>query len=88
MQVRHCCFMQYLFAVMAYSISRNAILGKLRLFPAVKDGLIGLTLVPAVIVLIVICVLIFIVLQFTLYLVNGKKYFVIRLIGRLKKEKI
>ena len=79
--------MQNLFAVMAYSVSSQAVLGKLTVLPAMREGLISLAPVPAVLVILLFCFLIFIIVEIELYLINGKQNFVIRAAGRLRKKR-
>lgn len=88
-KVRHTILMHFLgnlFAVLAYSTSENAVLGRHVVLPAVRIWLMDLPLLPAILMLLLFAALLFIVTETALYLVNKKENRFIQIVNAVRKS--
>ena len=84
-KVRHTIFMHALgnlLAVLSFSTTNNAVLGKRVVLPAMRAWLMDLPLFPAILILILLVLVIIVVMSFALYLASGRKGRLLRLIGK------
>ena len=75
-KVRHTWVMHFihnLSATMAFSVSGKAVLGRLTVLPALTRGLLGLSPVPAVLLLLVLCALVIVAVRAALRVRAGEK---------------